>query len=89
MTRPLSPNDQYVDASHYGDLFTVYQRADGTVYKITVSRYSGEKTITEYANAQAYRSWKRRDDIALDPEGKSHKGAIDVSPQLDRFIPSC
>jgi hypothetical protein len=75
MTYPLDPQDRYVAAMHYGDLYTVYERPDGTAYKISVSRYSGVKTITEYANVQAYRAWRRGDDLMLDPEGKGHKGA--------------
>ena len=42
----------------------------------TAVRYSGVKTIIEYANAQAYRAWRRGDDLMLDPEGKGHKGAV-------------
>lgn len=75
MSRPLNSTDQFVDASHYGDLYTVYERADGTAYKIVVSRYTGEKNVIEYASRQAYYVWRRRDDIVLDPEGKGHKGA--------------
>jgi len=76
MTYPLSPNDKFVDSRNYSDLYTVYERPDGTAYKISVSRYSGVKTIIEYANAQAYRAWRRGDDLMLDPEGKGHKGAV-------------
>lgn len=82
MTRPLNSTDQYVDASHYGDLYTVYERQDGTVYKICVSRYTGDKTIIEYANRQAYYAWRRADDIVLDPEGKGHKGAVGKGSDL-------
>ncbi len=74
MSHPLNPTDQYVDASHYDDLYTVYERADGTAYKITVSRYTGEKTVTEYTNRQAFYAWKH--DKAFDPEGKNHKGVV-------------
>jgi hypothetical protein len=74
MSHPLNKNDQYIDASHYGDLYTVYERADGSAYKIVVSRYSGEKTIIEYANRQAY--YAHKFDKAFDPEGKGHKGAV-------------
>lgn len=79
MSSPLSPTDQFVDVNHYEDNpFTVYQRADGSVYKIVVSRYTGEKSVIEYANRAAYYAVKF--DKAFDPEGKMHKGAEPSEP---------
>jgi hypothetical protein len=78
MIRPLEASDKFVDNLCYTDPCTVYERADGTVYKIKASYYTGIKTVTEFANRQAWACYKF--GKAYDPEGKGHKGARSVQP---------
>jgi hypothetical protein len=83
MYQPLEPTDRFVDNLPYADHpCTVYEREDGTVYRISSSRYTGVKTVTEFANRQAWNAYHF--DKAFDPEGKGHKGATSDGGSLRR-----
>jgi hypothetical protein len=73
MIAKLNPTDKFVDNLCYTDPCTVYEREDGTVYKISASYYTGIKSVVEFPNRAAWNAYKF--GKAYDPEGKGHKGA--------------